>query len=157
MVSSSTCVLRPSCRVLTAALQVNQARCSAGRRRSLALTAAPALVLQVNQAREEGGQVQYQDIDARYRMQLVEQRTTEMANSDLEKYHKVRDSCHMYWIWLLFVRRQAAAKGGLEKYHKARLHAVLVPFAVGTQNRNCLLAATWRSATRRGHCIMYWV
>ncbi|KAI7835827.1 hypothetical protein COHA_010280 [Chlorella ohadii] len=42
----------------------------------------------VNQAREEGGQVQYQDIDARYRMQLVEQRTTEMANSDLEKYHK---------------------------------------------------------------------
>lgn len=42
----------------------------------------------VNQAREEGGQVQYKDIDARYRMQLVEQRTTEMANSDLEKYHK---------------------------------------------------------------------
>lgn len=50
---------------------------------------ARVFALQVNQAREEGGQVQYKDIDARYRMQLVEQRTTEMANSDLEKYHKV--------------------------------------------------------------------
>ena len=49
----------------------------------------PLTCPQVNQAREEGGQVQYKDIDARYRMQLVEQRTTEMANSDLEKYHKV--------------------------------------------------------------------
>lgn len=54
---------------------------------------ARVFALQVNQARDEGGQVQYKDIDARYRMQLVEQRTTEMANSDLEKYHKVGWNC----------------------------------------------------------------
>lgn len=31
----------------------------------------------------------YRDIDGKYRRQLIELRTTEMANSDLEKYHKV--------------------------------------------------------------------
>ncbi len=33
---------------------------------------------------------QYHEIEEKYRLQLVELKTTEMANSDLEKYHKVR-------------------------------------------------------------------
>lgn len=32
----------------------------------------------------------YRDIDAKYRTQLIQLKTTEMATSDLEKYHKVR-------------------------------------------------------------------
>ncbi len=36
--------------------------------------------------------VQYRDIDAKFRTQLIQLKTTEMATSDLEKYHKVRRS-----------------------------------------------------------------
>lgn len=33
---------------------------------------------------------EYRDIDAHYRKQLIELKITEMAASDLDKYHKVR-------------------------------------------------------------------
>ena len=39
---------------------------------------------------------EYKNIDTRYRTQLIELKSTEMAASDLDKYHKVGayDSCH---------------------------------------------------------------
>jgi len=43
-------------------------------------------------ARRDLAAVQYRDIDAKFRTQLIQLKTTEMATSDLEKYHKVRRS-----------------------------------------------------------------
>lgn len=45
--------------------------------------------LQVAACHLELDVAQYADVEERYRLQLVELKTTEMANSDLEKYHKV--------------------------------------------------------------------
>ena len=44
----------------------------------------------VHRAQRDLSSPNYRDIDARYRKQLIELKTTEMANSDLDKYHKVR-------------------------------------------------------------------
>ena len=44
-------------------------------------------------ARQDLTAQQYHNIDARYRKQQIELKTTEMAISDLEKYHKAR-RCH---------------------------------------------------------------
>ena len=43
----------------------------------------------VHRAQRDLASPNYRDIDARYRKQLIELKTTEMANSDLDKYHKV--------------------------------------------------------------------
>lgn len=43
----------------------------------------------VQRAQRDLASPNYRDIDTRYRKQLIELKTTEMANSDLEKYHKV--------------------------------------------------------------------
>lgn len=43
----------------------------------------------VQRAQRDLASPNYRDIDARYRKQLIELKTTEMANSDLDKYHKV--------------------------------------------------------------------
>ncbi|KAL3148389.1 DNA repair protein rad50 [Trebouxia sp. C0009 RCD-2024] len=42
----------------------------------------------VRRAQRDLASPNYRDIDARYRKQLIELKTTEMANSDLDKYHK---------------------------------------------------------------------
>lgn len=42
----------------------------------------------VHRAQRDLSSPNYRDIDARYRKQLIELKTTEMANSDLDKYHK---------------------------------------------------------------------
>lgn len=42
----------------------------------------------LSRSQRDLGQQVYRDIDGKYRRQLIELRTTEMANSDLEKYHK---------------------------------------------------------------------
>ncbi len=43
----------------------------------------------VHRAQRDLASPNYRDIDMRYRKQLIELKTTEMANSDLDKYHKV--------------------------------------------------------------------
>lgn len=43
----------------------------------------------VHRAQRDLASPNYRDIDGRYRKQLIELKTTEMANSDLDKYHKV--------------------------------------------------------------------
>ena len=43
----------------------------------------------VQRAQRDLASPNYRDIDSRYRKQLIELKTTEMANSDLDKYHKV--------------------------------------------------------------------
>jgi DNA repair protein RAD50 len=47
---------------------------------------------QVRAAKKELQLPNYRDIDERYRKQLICLKTTEMAHSDVEKYHKVRFS-----------------------------------------------------------------
>ncbi|KAK9817777.1 hypothetical protein WJX72_002045 [[Myrmecia] bisecta] len=42
----------------------------------------------IKRAERDLSAAQYRDIDLRYRKQLIELRTTEMVNTDLEKYHK---------------------------------------------------------------------
>lgn len=46
-------------------------------------------LLQVQSAQTDLDEPQFQGIDTRYRKQLIELKTTELANTDLEKYHKV--------------------------------------------------------------------
>lgn len=43
----------------------------------------------VQRAQRDLASPNYRDIDSRYRKQQIELKTTEMANSDLDKYHKV--------------------------------------------------------------------
>lgn len=43
----------------------------------------------VHRAQRDLASPNYRDIDSRYRKQQIELKTTEMANSDLDKYHKV--------------------------------------------------------------------
>lgn len=43
----------------------------------------------------------YVGIDAKYRRQLIELRTTEMAGSDLDKYHKVTLDMLIQWLGLM--------------------------------------------------------
>lgn len=47
----------------------------------------------VERAQRSLGRAEYNEIDAKYRTQQIELRTTEMATGDLEKYHKA--SQHM--------------------------------------------------------------
>ena len=43
----------------------------------------------IRRATQSLSSAQYSDIDVKYRSQQIDLRTTEMATSDLEKYHKV--------------------------------------------------------------------
>ncbi len=51
----------------------------------------------VHRAQRDLASPNYRDIDMRYRKQLIELKTTEMANSDLDKYHKVSISDCCSW------------------------------------------------------------
>ncbi len=51
----------------------------------------------VHRAQRDLASPNYRDIDMRYRKQLIELKTTEMANSDLDKYHKVGISDCFSW------------------------------------------------------------
>ncbi len=51
----------------------------------------------VHRAQRDLASPNYRDIDMRYRKQLIELKTTEMANSDLDKYHKVGISDCCSW------------------------------------------------------------
>ena len=64
----------------------------------------------VHRAQRDLASPNYRDIDGRYRKQLIELKTTEMANSDLDKYHKVdlksdldkdRQVCETTLIWTM--------------------------------------------------------
>ncbi len=50
----------------------------------------------VQRAQRDLAHPNYRGIDTRYRKQLIELKTTEMANSDLDKYHKASIyACHV--------------------------------------------------------------
>jgi DNA repair protein RAD50 len=51
----------------------------------------------IHRAQRDLASPNYRDIDMRYRKQLIELKTTEMANSDLDKYHKVSISDCCSW------------------------------------------------------------
>ena len=57
----------------------------------------------VHRAQRDLASPNYRDIDMRYRKQLIELKTTEMANSDLDKYHKVGTSHCCLWYQLEIV------------------------------------------------------
>lgn len=47
----------------------------------------------MKRAKENLSAKEYRDIDNKHRKQLIELKTTEMAASDLDKYHKVIPAC----------------------------------------------------------------
>ena len=51
----------------------------------------------MERARGDLNQKQYNRIEERYREHLIMLKTTEMANSDLEKYHKVGEELVLRW------------------------------------------------------------
>ena len=48
---------------------------------------------QVQRAQRSLGAAHFTDIDAKFRTQQIELHTTELATSDLDKYHKVGSLC----------------------------------------------------------------
>ena len=51
----------------------------------------------IQRAKSDLSAKEYRNIDAKYRAQLLELKTAEMAASDLNEYHKVQRPQHMPW------------------------------------------------------------
>jgi DNA repair protein RAD50 len=51
----------------------------------------------IQRAKDNLSAKEFRDIDTHYRKQLIELKTTEMAASDLDKYHKARLRSPSFW------------------------------------------------------------